>query len=57
MAYVTDSFKNTTGIAACAPYPVGTFSVQNPIYGTVTCTLCIEELSSLFVITSHEGSI
>ena len=57
LACTVGTFKNTTGIAACAPCAVSLFSAQDALDDTVACESCEEALGSPFAITWREGIV
>ena len=57
LACAAGSFKNTTGAAECAPCPESSFSVHNPVQGTLACSSCAEALGSPFGITRRDSSV
>jgi hypothetical protein len=57
LACTVGTFKNTTGIAACAPCAVSLFSAQDALDDTVACESCEEALGSPFAITRREGIV
>ena len=57
LACTVGTFKNTTGIAACAPCAVSLFSTQDALDDTVACESCEESLGSPFAITWRDGIV